>query len=72
MNLSLSTGLAQLQTGLKNTRLRLDATRVGWSDVTRNDFEDNYWGPLEEQTIAVIRKMEHVAQVLTQMQQETG
>ncbi len=70
--MSLSVGLAQLNGGLKNLRARMEATRLGWNDQVRQEFEERHWQPLEDRLRATLAQMERLSHVLIQAQQETA
>jgi hypothetical protein len=43
---------------------RWGATKETWKDAVQQEFEQQHWMPLEEQTRAVQRELEALAQVI--------
>lgn len=44
---------------------RWGATKEIWQDAVQQEFEQQHWTPLEEQTRAVQRELEALAQVIS-------
>ncbi len=68
--ISPATGRGKLYGTLKDLRLRWEDTERIWDDPVRRDFEENVWNPLVEQSLAAIRGIDRLDQVLRQMQHE--
>jgi hypothetical protein len=47
-----------------------DETNPQWADAVRLDFAENHWAPLEAQTVAALKEMDHLAQVMAALRQE--
>jgi hypothetical protein len=69
-NASLAAGWAQLNLALKTVRLHWEEVQAGWKDPVRQDFEENFWEPLEPQVRAALKGIDGLAQALAQMQHE--
>ena len=68
--MNVNTGLLQLHAALKTMRLRWEEAKIVWTDSVRQEFEENHWDPLVAQTLATLRAMEHLGQIVGQMRQE--
>jgi hypothetical protein len=68
--MSLSTGYVELNAALKILRACWDKTKDDWDDTVRQDFEENYWLPLEAQVKATFKAIDRLAPVLTRAKQE--
>jgi hypothetical protein len=68
----LSVGTTKLRDALEALDARWQDTRKRWSDVVRQDFEENYLAPVEPDVRAALRAMDRLAQVLLKLRQECG
>lgn len=68
--MNLSTGWTELNGALKDLRTSWDETSPVWTDAVRRGFEEEFLTPLDAQTIATLRAMDRLAQVLLKAQQD--
>jgi len=68
--MSLSTGRTKLDACLKTLRLRWEEVRESWNDPVRQDFEEQYWTPLEPLVAGSIRAIDRLDSVLARVRQE--
>ena len=68
--MSLTTGYMDLNAALKNVRLRWEDATPVWNDVVRREFEEQYWEPLVERTVAALRAIDRLAPVLLKLRQD--
>lgn len=68
MNFSAGTG--KLSFALKTLRACWDSTQGEWSDEVRQDFEENYLKPIEQELLATVNATSNLAQTLTKALQE--
>jgi hypothetical protein len=59
-----------MQDALKIMRRKWDETNPQWNDAVRRDFAENHWGPLEDHTVAALKQMDRLSQVMTALRQE--
>jgi hypothetical protein len=69
---SLSTGLAQLNSAVKALRQRWDRVKDDWHDRVSSDFETQHLEPLEAQVTTVLRRMDQLSHVLVEVEQQTS
>jgi hypothetical protein len=67
---SLTTGWTELNTALKDLRVLWEQTRAGWDDPVSQEFEERYWGPLENQVVSALRAMDRLAPILAKAQRD--
>jgi hypothetical protein len=65
---SLDGSWTELNAALKNLRLAWEEVRSHWSDVVRQDFEAQFWAPLEERVKATLVAFERTRPVLQKLQ----
>ena len=63
--MSLSAGTGKLSFALKTLRACWDSTQGEWSDEVRQDFEENYLKPIEQEVLATINAISNLDQTLT-------
>ena len=61
---------SQLYDAQKTARVRWDQTAELWGDVARREFEENVWVPLDEHVSGVLRAVDQLAVVFTQVRHE--
>ena len=66
---NLNTTRAELQEAWQRLRQRWQGTTVLWNDPMCRQFEREFWQPLESQTLAVLKEMERLVQVIAQARQ---
>jgi hypothetical protein len=66
----LSAGRYQLYSALETLCLHWDEVRPRWDDVIRQQFEEEYWNPLEPRVNAALAAMDRLGQVLVQLKRE--
>lgn len=49
-----------------------DEVGPSWKDAVRDHFVRHHWQPLEDQTLAVAKHMDHLSQLMIALQQELG
>jgi hypothetical protein len=69
---NLSGGLGQLQSALKDWRVRREETMTGWNDGVRHEFEEQYCTPLESDVTAVARSLEELSAILEQLKRDVS
>jgi hypothetical protein len=62
--MSINSNAMELHGSLKDLRALWEETKTVWNDAVRQDFEKNFWEPLEARVLAAIRAMERLAPVL--------
>jgi hypothetical protein len=67
---SLTAGYLELNSALKDLRVRWEDTKVVWNDAVRRDFEENHWQPLEGCVVSTLRAIDRLAPVLIKLRQE--
>jgi hypothetical protein len=65
-----ATGRGKLYGVTKDLRYKWEELESVWDDQVRRDFQEKVWEPLVAQSLATIRAMDRLAQVMTQMQRE--
>lgn len=68
--MSVTTGTMDLTTALKDLRVRWDQATLVWNDAVRREFEEQFWEPLVERTVATLRAMDRLAPVLMKLRQD--
>ena len=68
--MSLSAGTGKLSFALKTLRVCWDSTQGEWNDDVRQDFEDNYLTPIEQELLATVNATSNLAQTLAKALQE--
>ncbi|HEY8506186.1 MAG TPA: hypothetical protein VIL46_16485 [Gemmataceae bacterium] len=68
--MNLDAGRSQLYSALKTARQRWKDTGEAWADLTRQEFEEQVWGPLESLSAEALRAIDELAQILTQARRE--
>src|SRR5205823_8792202 len=61
---------SQLYDAQKTARVWWDQTAELWGDVARREFEENVWVPLDEHVSGVLRAVDQLAVVFTQVRHE--
>jgi hypothetical protein len=69
---NLDTGWTDLNAALKTLRERWEDLKPQWDDVVRQDFEEHFWVPMEDQVRATLRGIERLSPVLLKVQKECG
>jgi hypothetical protein len=67
---SLSIGTIQLFDSLKTLRLHWEEAKMDWRDGVRDEFEKEFWMPLESHVINTHGAMEHLSHIMVQAQQD--
>jgi hypothetical protein len=67
---SLDTGRYQLYSCWKTLQERWEHTDRYWRDPVRQQFEEQYWLPLEPAVLATLTAIDRLAQVLVQARNE--
>jgi len=70
--MKLSTGRGKLYMSLQTLSAHWEDTKEDWADAVRQEFERDHMEPLHDQTVATVRAIDRLAQVLEQMEQECG
>ncbi len=68
--MSLNVGSSKLTDAFKQLRSVWDETRAQWQDEVAQDFEDQFWCPLEMQVQITLRGIERLSQELSQTRQD--
>jgi len=61
---------SQLYDAQQTARARWQAALEDWHDPAQRDFEERIWVPLDEQVATVIRAVDQLATVFTQIRTE--
>jgi len=61
---------SQLYDSQKTARLRWDSTEETWTDVTRQEFEEQLWTPLDQHVSNVLRAVDQLTSLFAQVRQE--
>lgn len=61
---------SQLYDAQKTARARWEAAAEAWNDSTRRDFEEQVWEPLDAQTSDVLRAIDQLSSLFTQVRQD--
>lgn len=61
---------SQLYDAQKTARVRWDSTSETWNDETRVDFEEQIWAPLDQQVSNVLRAVDLLSVVFSQVRQD--
>lgn len=70
--MSVTTGTMDLTAALKDLRIRWEQATLVWNDPVRREFEEQFWDPLVERTVAALRAMDRLAPVLMKLRQDCG
>jgi hypothetical protein len=68
--MTLTTGRTKLLESYKTLLARWEETRAGWGDVAGREFEEEHWEPIEPHVQAVLRAIDRLAAVLSQMRHD--
>jgi hypothetical protein len=68
--MSLETPRYKLHAALEVLRGRWDEARDHWQDAVRQEFEKEFWQPLEPSVVALLAAMDGLAQVLHQVRRD--
>jgi hypothetical protein len=63
---NLGTTQTQLSEAFQRVRQRWEATKEVWNDKVSQDFEKNYWSPLEHQAQSTLTEMNRLAEIISQ------
>jgi hypothetical protein len=61
---------SQLYDAQKTARSRWEAAAETWNDVSRRDFQEQVWEPLDAQVSEVLRAIDQLSVVFTQVRQD--
>ena len=61
---------SQLYDAQKTARARWDAAAETWNDASRRDVEEHVWEPLDAQTSEVLRAIDQLSSLFTQVRQD--
>jgi hypothetical protein len=61
---------SQLYDAQKTARAKWEAAAETWNDASRRDFEEHVWEPLDAQTAAVLRAIDQLSALFTQVRQD--
>ncbi|MGF1580967.1 MAG: hypothetical protein ACFCD0_16510 [Gemmataceae bacterium] len=62
--MSVTAGQSQLRQGLQLLRQQWDVVLLHWADTTAKDFQEQFWKPIEDQTLSTIQAMDRLGQLL--------
>lgn len=68
--MSLDTGRYQVFSALKSLQETWEDTKPLWNDPVRQDFEENFWYPLEDRTRVILSAIDLLAQVLVRARKD--
>ena len=60
----------QLYDAQKVARAKWQATAEAWADATRREFEEQVWEPLDAQVSEVLRAIDQLAALFTQVRRD--
>jgi hypothetical protein len=63
---NLGTTQSQLSEAFQRLRQHWEATKDVWNDKVSQDFEKNYWSPLEHQAQTTLAEMSRLAEIISQ------
>jgi hypothetical protein len=66
----LYTGGGKLRDAIKSLRAAWIGVDPHWRDVVRDDFEKNFFEPVELQTLSIIEAVGHLAEVMGRAEHE--
>lgn len=61
---------SQLYDAQKSARGRWDATHEVWDDAVRTEFEETVWRPLDEHVSEVLRAVDQLSTLFTQVRHD--
>ena len=61
---------SQLYDAQKSARARWESTAETWHDASRQEFEEQVWDPLDRQVSDVLRAVDQLAVLFTQVRQD--
>lgn len=61
---------SQLYDAQKTGRARWESTAETWHDASRHEFEEQVWDPLDRQVSDVLRAVDQLAVLFTQVRQD--
>jgi hypothetical protein len=70
--MSLAVSSTQLNDAMDTLKVHWERTTPLWRDVVRQDFEENYWEPLQPQVESALKALDQMMQVLGKMRRECG
>ncbi len=70
--MSLDAGWTELNAALKALRESYEEVRPHWADAVRQEFESQFWNPLEGQVRAALAGLERARPVLQKMRDDCG
>ncbi|MCS6976747.1 MAG: hypothetical protein NZM31_07005 [Gemmatales bacterium] len=70
--MSLNTSLVQIHEAVKTMRQVWDVVGPSWTDAVRQQFVEQHWRPLEDQTLTVAKHMDRLSQLMIALRQELG
>ncbi len=68
--MSVSAGQSQLRQGLQILRQNWDIVSLHWKDTTAKEFQEVYWEPIEDQTLATMAAMDRLGQLLQRVRKD--
>jgi hypothetical protein len=66
----ITTDRAKLHNQLKDLNARWQELRGSWDDPVRKEFEEGHWAELDARVRTVLRAMEQLATVMTQVRHD--
>jgi hypothetical protein len=70
--MNLNIGWTELNSSMKTLRVCWDETKAHWDDTVQEDFEKNFWDPLDQQVRATLRGIERLAPSLIKLRRDCG
>jgi hypothetical protein len=67
---SLHASWTELNSALKTLRERWEDAKAQWNDPVRDDFEEQFWLPLEAQVRSTLRGIERLNPTLVKLKQD--
>ncbi len=61
---------SQLYDAQKTARARWESAAEAWNDASRQDFEEHVWVPLDAQVSDVLRAIDQLSVLFTQVRQD--
>jgi hypothetical protein len=68
--MSLHASWTELNSALKTLRERWEDAKAQWNDAVRDDFEEQFWLPLEAQVRSTLRGIERLNPTLVKLKQD--
>lgn len=59
-----------MQATLKTLRVHWEQVQLHWNDKVKEDFEKNYWLPMESHLLQTLKGMENLTQLMGQIRQD--